>query len=655
MKGTRRRRPAAVTARGPDPSHALARQTAGWVLGGACAAWVFASALLAAIALLAAVPAAAEAPRDLSRDASAVLALQLVEQAQLLDDGPTDDKFGCAVAVSGDTAVVGAEADNAGGQSTLQGAAYIFVRSGTTWSQQQKLTASDGARGDAFGCAVAIDGDTVLVGAQWDDVGTNLSQGSAYVFTRSGTTWTQQQKLTTSDGAADDWLGGALALSGDTALVGVERHDVGAKRQQGVAYVFTRSGASWSEQQKLTAPDGAAWDAFGGAVAVSGTTALIGADSNLFSFDQRSGVGVAYVFTRSGATWSLQQMLNAADFSMYGGFGDAVALCGDTALVGRRWDDIGANGSQGSAYVFTRSGTTWTQQQKLTAADGAAGDHFGCSVALSGNVALIGARWADVGANREQGSAYVYVRSGAAWTQPPPLRASNGRIWDRFGDSVALCGDTAVVAAWDSAPERGQGSAYVFLLDVVLPETSLNLTPAANAAGWHGQPVTVKLSASDAASGIATTYYRFGDAGEYSVYVDTDRPVVSQEGVTGLWYYSTDRAGNAEAAQTTPVRLDLTGPATTALAKATVKQGQKATLRLRVDDSVSPKATVVVKITKGSAVKGTLRLGWRATNSAILHRFSCGLAPGTYTWKVYATDLAGNAQTKVGAQVLVVK
>jgi hypothetical protein len=609
------------------------------------------AALIFAVALFDSVPAAADGPLDLATDALAMRALQQLEQAQLMDDGPTDDKFGCAVAICGDTAVVGAEADKAGGQSILQGAAYVFVRSGSVWTQQQKLTASDGTRGDAFGCAVAIDGNTVIVGSMWDDIGANDSQGSAYVFTRSGTKWTQQQKLTTSDGAADDWLGGSLALSGDTALIGVENHAVGGKRNQGAAYVFVRSGSVWTQQQKLTAPDGAAWDAFGCAVAIDGTTALIAADSHLFIIGQHTGFGAAYVFTRSGSTWSLQQMLTATDFSG-AHFGDTVALSGDTALVGRSYDDIGANDSQGSAYVFTRSGTKWTQQQKLIAADSAAGDIFGSSVALSGNIAVIGAPWNGA---RGAGAAYVFVRSGAIWTQQEPLTASNGEAWDHFGDSVAICGDTAVVAAWYSAPERGQGSVYIFQLDVVPPQTSLSLTPGANVAGWHGQPVTVKLRASDAASGVAAIYYRLGDAGPYSVYDDADRPVVSQEGVTRIWYYSTDRAGNTKAAKKTPVRIDRFGPITKALAGVTVKRGQKATLRLSVDDPVSHKAAVTVKITKGSAVKATLKLGWRATNSTILYRFTCSLPLGTYSWRVYATDLAGNAQSKVGSRTFVVK
>jgi hypothetical protein len=167
-------------------------------------------------------------------------------------DGGVADFFGTSVAISGDTAIVGSDQDDVG-VNFDQGSAYIFVRSGTTWSQQQKLTASDGASPDIFGYSVAISGDTVIVGAPPDDVGANTDQGSAYVFVRSGTTWTEQQKLTAGDGAAGDTFGSSVAISGETIIVGAVNDDVGGNTDQGSAYVFVRSGTTWSQQQKLTA------------------------------------------------------------------------------------------------------------------------------------------------------------------------------------------------------------------------------------------------------------------------------------------------------------------------------------------------------------------------------------------------------------------
>jgi len=422
------------------------------------------------------------------------------QQAKLTaSDGAAGDRFGYSVALAGDTALVGAYYD-AVGANDIQGSAYVFTRSGTTWTQQVKLTASDGAAYDLFGYSVALSGDTALVGAYWDDVGANGDQGSAYVFTRSGTTWSEQAHLTDSDGEADDYFGGSVALSGDTALVGAADDDVGANADQGSAYVFTRSGTTWSLQQKLTASDGAAYDYFGGSVALSGDTALVGAYYDAVGANDTQGS--AYVFTRSGTTWSLQQKLTASDGAAGDRFGLSVALSGDTALVGADLDDVGANADQGSAYVFTRSGTIWSEQAHLTASDGAAGDHFGLSVALSGDTALVGADGDDVGANSDQGSAYVFTRSGTAWTQQGKLTASDGAAGDHFGVSVALSGDMALVGATgdDVGANDSQGSAYVFTRSGTAWSLQHKLT-ASDGAGEDYFGISVALSGDTALVG----------------------------------------------------------------------------------------------------------------------------------------------------------
>ncbi len=379
--------------------------------------------------------------------------------------GAANDNFGSSVALSGDTALVGANTDDLGA-NFAQGSAYVFTRSGSTWTQQAQLTATDGAGGDQFGSSVALSGDTALVGARFDDVGANFDQGSAYIFTRSGTTWTQQAQLTATDGAANDLFGFSVALgggAGDTALVGAHSDDVGANFDQGSAYVFTRSGTTWTQQAQLTATDGAASDNLGVSVALSGDTALVGAyaDDVGANVDQ----GSAYIFTRSGTTWTQQAQLTATGGAAGDSFGVSVALSGDTALVAAYFDDVGVNFAQGSAYIFTRSGTTWTQQAQLTATDGAASDNLGVSVALSGDTALLGANFDNVGANTDQGSAWVFSRIGTKWIGPDlQLLASNGAANDNFGISVALSGDTALVGAYvdDVGANANQGSAYVF-------------------------------------------------------------------------------------------------------------------------------------------------------------------------------------------------
>jgi hypothetical protein len=235
------------------------------------------------------------------------------QQELTASDGSVNDQFGESISVSGDTAVIGALNKNSG-----QGAAYVFVRSGGVWSQQQELTASDGAANDEFGYAVAVSGDTVVIGAYQK----NSRQGAAYVFVRSVGVWSQQQELTTSDGAANDEFSYALAVSGDTAVIGAYQKN----SRQGAAYVFVRSAGVWSQQQELTASDGAANDEFGVSVSVSGNTAVMGA------FYKNSYQGAAYVFVDSGGVWSQQQELTAADGAANDFFGRSVSLSGDTAL-----------------------------------------------------------------------------------------------------------------------------------------------------------------------------------------------------------------------------------------------------------------------------------------------------------------------------------
>ena len=391
------------------------------------------------------------------------------------DDGAVADFLGTSVAISGDTAIVGSPQDDVGANGD-QGSAYIFVRSGTTWIQQQKLTASDGAAMDIFGYSVAIFGDTAIVGAPPSDVGTNTEQGSAYIFVHSGTTWSQQQKLTAADGAAGDIFGSSVAISGDTVIVGATFDTVGANTGQGSAYIFVRSGTTWSQQQKLTASDGAANDEFGD-VAISGDTAIVG--SIFDDVGANANQGSAYIFVRSGTTWSEQQKLTSADGAVGDRFGFLPAISGETAIVGAPTDDVGVNANQGSAYVFVRSGTTWSEQQKLTAADGAASAQFGFSSAISGETAIIGANVDDVGANGNQGSAYVFLRSGTTWSQQQKLTASDGAEFDNFGTHVAISGETAIVGSpfHSVGAIAVQGSAYVFVDGSVTPTPTPTPSP----------------------------------------------------------------------------------------------------------------------------------------------------------------------------------
>jgi hypothetical protein len=307
-----------------------------------------------------------------------------VQRAKLVDAaGRPGDWFGVSVSLDGDTALVGAP------MAHRTGSAYVFVRHGSHWVFQARLTASDGAPGDWFGRRVSLSGDTALVGAWYE----NHDTGAAYVFARYAGHWTQQGKLTAHDGFAEDYFGTSVALSDGTALIGA----AGRNDNTGAAYVFVRHGSHWMQQDTLTAGDGKSGDTFGGSLALNGGTALVGA-----GFANRNA-GAAYVFVRVGSRWVQQARLAATDGVASDWFGVSVALSGDTALVGAWYK----NHDAGAAYVFTRQAGQWSQQTKLTPGDGRAGDYFGSSVALSASTGLVGAGFK----HNATGAAYAFSRA----------------------------------------------------------------------------------------------------------------------------------------------------------------------------------------------------------------------------------------------------
>ena len=261
-----------------------------------------------------------------------------------------------------------------------------------------KLTASDNAAGDWFGISVSISGDYVAVGAYLDDDNGNES-GSAYVFKRSGTSWAQEAKLLPADGAAGDHFGKSVSISGDYAVVGA-RNDDDNGNESGSAYVFKRIGTSWAQEAKLLPADGAEGDNFGQSVSISGDYAVVGARND---DDNGSDAGSAYIFKRTGTSWAQEAQLFASDGAAGDIFGFSVSISGDYAVVGALHDDD--NGSHsGSAYLFKRTGTSWTEEAKLLASDGAADTHFGV-VSISGGYAAVGAFLN----GSDAGSAYLYT------------------------------------------------------------------------------------------------------------------------------------------------------------------------------------------------------------------------------------------------------
>jgi len=382
-------------------------------------------------------------------------ALTPTEVAKLIaSDGAGGDFFGYSVALSGDTAVIGAWLGDSNVANS--GAAYVFTRSGAIWSQQAKLIASDAMVGDAFGYSVAISGDTIVIGARSGD-GNVSDSGSAYVFTRSGSTWSQQTKLIASDGSFGDFFGWSIAIHDETVVVGSWRDDDNGT-DSGSVYVFTRSGSTWSQQAKLSDSTGAGNDRFGWSVSVSDDTVLVG---SYYDDDNGTNSGTTYVFIRSGTTWSQQAKLSASDATSFHFFGVSLALSGDTALIGASGDDD--NGiDAGAAYVFTRNGTTWSQQAKLTGNDAAPDDESGWSVALSGDIALLGAIRDDDNGT-DSGSVYIFIRNGTTWTQEAKLIQSDGAVHDFFSFSMGLSGDTVLIgASLDDDNGADSGSAYIF-------------------------------------------------------------------------------------------------------------------------------------------------------------------------------------------------
>jgi hypothetical protein len=321
------------------------------------------------------------------------------------------------------------------------------------------LTASDGSGGEWFGNSVALDGVLAIVGAPWDgDNGDN--SGSAYIYRYDDGAWTQEAKLTSSDGAADDRFGHAVSISGDLAVVGACGDDDNGD-YSGSAYVYRWDGDAWVEETKLLAAGGAAFDYFGWSVAVRGELVLVGAKGPA---DEDGNPGSAYVYRCQGDLWVQETSLTASGGSSQDYFGWSVALGDDLAVVGAIWDDD--NGEKaGAAYAYRYGGADWTEEAKLLASDGAEGDWFGCSVSVSGEVILVGASWDDNG-GENAGSAYVYRHDGSGWNQQAKLHAFDGASQDYFGWSVAVCEDLAVIGApRDNDMGEDSGSAYVYRYD----------------------------------------------------------------------------------------------------------------------------------------------------------------------------------------------
>ena len=388
-------------------------------------------------------------------------------------DPELSDQFGQFVAISGDGnyAIVGAPQEDTGGNAA--GAAYIYVRSGNSWSQQQKIQSSNIGAGDEFGCAVSInsDGTYAIVGA-WAEDTTATTAGSAYIFTRSGTTWTQQAQIQASPAASNDYFGISVEITPDAnyAIVGAYF----SSGTNGAAYVFSRSGTSWTQQAKLVASDAASADYFGWHVAISsdGSYAIVGANGEEGTGNSNDNHGASYIYVRSGTTWTQQAKIQSSDSAAGDKFGWRVAMNSDGtyAAVTSYLSPTGAVTQAGGVYVFTRSGTSWTQQAKLVASDAASYDFFGKGLAInsSGDLIVIGARGNDRGgtyAEEDSGAVFIFTRSGTTWSQIKELNHTPAARLDYLGESVGMSTDASYIIAGaygDDTTAAGSGAAHIF-------------------------------------------------------------------------------------------------------------------------------------------------------------------------------------------------
>ncbi len=430
-----------------------------------------------------------------------------IQNARIItDDGVSGDHFGCSFALDGSTMFVGAYLSSDG--VSRPGAVYVFNKVEGVWVQGQKIFASDKVDSDKFGTSLAFSGSTLLVGAPGATVGATADQGAAYLFSKTGSLWVEDQKISGSDATAGNNVAYTVAINDSTLVLGAITATVGANVNQGAAYVFTKTGSTWEEKQKLFDDEGHATGFLGYSVAVDNSQVIIGAPG-----ETNEGVrtGAVYVFSRSGDTWTASQKLAAEDGAINDYFGSALALYDTTLVIGAQYADLASVADKGAAYVFNRSGSTWSQFQKIIASDGLEEDNFGSSVSFDGSTIVIGAENASVGANDGQGAVYVFKLVSSTWTENQKLVASDGAAYDRFGSPIFVKDYLVSVGIRSSSDV---GVAYTFGLPAIIASSfNLSLTPGGSAETYTlvlstapSSDVTITLTAAEGLSLNSSTF-----------------------------------------------------------------------------------------------------------------------------------------------------
>jgi hypothetical protein len=388
-------------------------------------------------------------------------------------DGDLDSQFGNVVAWQNDVIVVSQYLSDGGGEDA--GSANVFRRNAGYWTQESRLAAFDAKARAHFGNSLAIDRDVIVVGAPWDSGIAGFGQGAAYVFRHSAGQWVQEAKLTSSVPQVEEF-GEGVAIEGDTIAVGADAHAGSAGAGSGAVYVFARTPAGWEQQSVIIPSDVAAGDHFG--LRLRLRDGRLYATANTADGSGGADQGAAYVFRLEAGQWVQEQKLMAADGKAADYLGAALDVAGDLLVVSAHGHDQGSKTDQGAAYVFRRTGTQWTQETELLASNGRANDWFGLGIAIDHGRVLIGAPYV-THVESSAGAVYVFRQQGTVWVQESETFNPDPVFDGNFGISIAGSGDGEAVigARFNDGSAHEGGAAYVFAVSLDGPDCNGNGIP----------------------------------------------------------------------------------------------------------------------------------------------------------------------------------